>query len=151
MKSRALLGYSLVSRFLVYLVLSPFALGQAKVDGVQPSPIVQTEFGEIVGKTVSLPFNKLVYEYLGIPYAQPPLGELRFSAPRPSKPWSGTKDTSKFGAMCPQPPFPSAAETAKNESGLWYILLLVSLQFRKVEGNNAVKMQDSSHQKTHLI
>lgn len=122
MKSRALLGHSPVFRFLVYLVLSSFELGQAKVDGEKPSPIVQTEFGEIVGKTVSLPFSKLVYEYLGIPYAQPPLGELRFSAPKPAKPWSGTKDASKFGAMCPQPPFPSAAESNETESGLWQIL-----------------------------
>ena len=67
------------------------------------SPVVQTNSGAVVGKTETLPHGKSVFEYLGIPYAEPPIGELRFAAPKPAKPWSGTKDAKEFGAECPQP------------------------------------------------
>ncbi len=42
-------------------------------------------------------------EFLGIPYAQPPVGDLRWREPLPAKPWSGIRDASNFGAACSQP------------------------------------------------
>ena len=42
-------------------------------------------------------------EFLGIPYAQPPVGELRWHAPLPARPWSGIRDAQAFGAPCAQP------------------------------------------------
>lgn len=41
--------------------------------------------------------------WLGIPYAQPPVGELRWQAPRPARPWAGVRSANAFGAHCPQP------------------------------------------------
>lgn len=65
--------------------------------------IVQTESGAVIGKIENLPHGRSVHEYLGIPYAEPPVGKLRFAAPKPIKPWSGVKRTTQFGASCPQP------------------------------------------------
>jgi para-nitrobenzyl esterase len=42
-------------------------------------------------------------EFLGIPYAQPPVGDLRWRAPEPAQPWTGVRDAGKFGAACSQP------------------------------------------------
>jgi para-nitrobenzyl esterase len=42
-------------------------------------------------------------EFLGIPYAQPPVGELRWHEPLPAKPWSGVRDASAFDGACAQP------------------------------------------------
>lgn len=42
------------------------------------------------------------YAWLGIPYAQAPLGDLRWRAPRPAQPWRGTREALAFGAACPQ-------------------------------------------------
>jgi len=39
------------------------------------SPVVQTESGAVVGKIETLPYGKSVHKYLGIPYAEPPVGE----------------------------------------------------------------------------
>ncbi|HUI63463.1 MAG TPA: carboxylesterase/lipase family protein [Bacteroidota bacterium] len=42
--------------------------------------------------------------FRGIPYAHPPLGELRWKPPQREEPWTGVKDCVKFAASCPQPP-----------------------------------------------
>ena len=43
------------------------------------------------------------YEYRGIPYAEPPVGLLRFANPKPyNQSWDGVRDYVKFGASCAQ-------------------------------------------------
>lgn len=42
-------------------------------------------------------------EFLGIPYAQPPVGNLRWREPAPAKSWKGVRDAGAFGAPCSQP------------------------------------------------
>ncbi|GLY38757.1 carboxylesterase [Amycolatopsis sp. NBRC 101858] len=44
-----------------------------------------------------------VRTFLGVPYAEPPVGELRFRAPRPVPPWSGERDATKWAPRAPQP------------------------------------------------
>lgn len=44
-----------------------------------------------------------VRTFLGVPYAEPPVGELRFRAPRPAKPWTGERDATKWAPRAPQP------------------------------------------------
>lgn len=41
--------------------------------------------------------------YLGIPYAAPPIGELRWKAPQPVTSWTEVKTCKAFGSSCPQP------------------------------------------------
>jgi para-nitrobenzyl esterase len=41
-------------------------------------------------------------EFLGIPYARPPIGALRFAPPEPVAPWQGTRSATVFGNACPQ-------------------------------------------------
>ena len=42
------------------------------------------------------------HAWLGIPYAEPPLGGLRWRAPQPLLPWTGTREALAFGDSCPQ-------------------------------------------------
>jgi para-nitrobenzyl esterase len=55
---------------------------------------LKIENGTIEGIMDSLTGVKL---YLGIPYAKPPVGELRWKAPQPLDNWQGVKETKKFG------------------------------------------------------
>jgi carboxylesterase type B len=59
---------------------------------------VQTTSGQVKGHVSA--WKPAVSEYLGVPYAQPPLGALRFAAPQPFR---GTReiDAREFGASCP--------------------------------------------------
>jgi para-nitrobenzyl esterase len=61
------------------------------------SPVV-TEDGPVTGTNV---FG--VSGYLGIPYAAPPVGQLRWMPPQPHGMWSGVFDANSFGNYCTQP------------------------------------------------
>ena len=40
--------------------------------------------------------------FLGVPFASPPVGSLRFMPPVASTPWKGVRDANKFAPVCPQ-------------------------------------------------
>ncbi len=46
--------------------------------------------------------------YLGIPYAAPPVGELRWRPPQPAWSWKGVREAKEFGPKCPQRNPPSS-------------------------------------------
>ncbi|XP_075540477.1 acetylcholinesterase-like isoform X2 [Dermacentor variabilis] len=60
-----------------------------------------TSLGTVSGRKLSL-LNTIVEEYIGIPYAEPPLGELRFRPPLPSRQWTDTFDATTKRTACPQ-------------------------------------------------
>lgn len=47
-----------------------------------------------------------VRSFRGIPFAAPPVGELRWKAPRPVVRWAGVRQCDVFGPQCPQAPYP---------------------------------------------
>src|SRR3954453_12492322 len=59
--------------------------------------IVDTTSGRLEGLT-----DGEVAVFRGIPFAAPPVGELRFRAPRPVEPWAGVRPASEFGCWAPQ-------------------------------------------------
>ncbi len=63
---------------------------------------VQLDSGLISG--MSSEISKVISVFKGIPYAQPPVGELRWKPPLPVKPWKGIRPTLAFGAAAPQSP-----------------------------------------------
>ncbi|GAB1293474.1 Carboxylic ester hydrolase [Apodemus speciosus] len=56
-----------------------------------------------LGKYVSLEgFPQPVAIFLGVPFAKPPLGSLRFAPPEPAEPWSFVKNATSYPPMCSQ-------------------------------------------------
>jgi para-nitrobenzyl esterase len=50
-----------------------------------------------------------VRSYKGIPFAAPPVGELRWKAPQPIIPWEGVRECTAFGPDCPQASYPQGS------------------------------------------
>jgi para-nitrobenzyl esterase len=63
------------------------------------APVVVTDAGRLRGSDADG-----VWRFLGIPYAAPPVGGLRWKPPATTKPWSGVREATAFGAKCMQPP-----------------------------------------------
>jgi para-nitrobenzyl esterase len=70
---------------------------------------VQTADGRVCGVTTDG-----VTSYLGIPYAAPPVGQLRWRAPQPAQPWTTTLQATTPNASCPSPGFPPGSPPAAN-------------------------------------
>lgn len=68
---------------------------------LQPELQIDAPCGALQGK---LDAHERVRQFLGIPYARPPLGELRWRSPQPIPPWSGVRDATTFGMPAPQNP-----------------------------------------------
>ncbi|CAH2107817.1 unnamed protein product [Euphydryas editha] len=66
------------------------------------NPVVLISSGKIRGTVVSLLDGSKYYSFKGIPYAQPPVGKLRFKDPLPLEPWYGILDAIEHGPVCPQ-------------------------------------------------
>ncbi|XP_058531051.1 cocaine esterase-like [Ochotona princeps] len=67
------------------------------------SPIRTTHSGQVRGSLVHVEGTDVgVHTFLGIPFAKPPLGPLRFAPPEPAEAWSGVRDGTSHPAMCPQ-------------------------------------------------
>ena len=73
------------------------AQAQQPQPGLPLAPLVQASAGPVQGLN-----NHGVYEYLGIPYAQPPVGDLRWQPPQPYSHWSETREATHFGPTCAQ-------------------------------------------------
>ena len=76
---------------LAVLSATPAALAQSSAD------VVMTGAGQVKGATADG-----MRKYLGIPYAAPPVGELRWRPPQAPASWSGVRDATKFAAHCAQ-------------------------------------------------
>jgi para-nitrobenzyl esterase len=75
--------------------------GGAAVEFRRSSPsrcAVKTGAGLVEGR-----LEQGIWEFLGIPYARPPVAELRWRPPRPVPPWQGVRPCAQFGDSCPQP------------------------------------------------
>uniref|UniRef100_A0A8C8TWK6 Carboxylic ester hydrolase n=1 Tax=Peromyscus maniculatus bairdii TaxID=230844 RepID=A0A8C8TWK6_PERMB len=67
------------------------------------SPIRNTHTGQVRGSLVHVKDSDVgVHTFLGIPFAKPPVGPLRFAPPEPPESWSGVRDGTSQPAMCLQ-------------------------------------------------
>jgi|HubBroStandDraft_2_1064218.scaffolds.fasta_scaffold08140_5 para-nitrobenzyl esterase len=68
------------------------------------APTVTIDTGKLRGEA-----QGAVVSFKGIPFAQPPVGDLRWRPPQPVAKWQGVRDATSYGADCMQLPFPSDA------------------------------------------
>jgi para-nitrobenzyl esterase len=81
------------------------------LDLMQKEPIIQLDSGPIVKN------KKGVYK--GIPYAAPPVKNLRWRPPQPVTPWTRPRRGDKFGAVCPQMSYRGAMDEDCLSLNVW--------------------------------
>lgn len=86
-----------VDCLVLFALLLPTMVVLAEIDLHKPIAI---ETGLLQGVANS---GDQVVAFKGIPYAAPPVGDLRWREPQPAARWEGVRDASRFGASCPQP------------------------------------------------
>ena len=69
-----------------------------------PLLMAQVQNAGVIGGRVEGVLADGVVSFKGIPFAAPPVGDLRWKAPHPVKPWNGVKKADSFGPMCMQDP-----------------------------------------------
>jgi para-nitrobenzyl esterase len=67
--------------------------------GAASDPEVKTDAGTVRGKS-----DGTVAAFLGMPYAAPPVGDLRWKPPAPVAKWAGVRDATSFASRCMQGP-----------------------------------------------
>jgi len=87
-----LTGYCIHRWLVVFAALALFWCGTAA-----GTPVITTDLGLVQGTQQG---DLVVYK--GLPFAAPPVGNLRWRAPQPAKPWSGIKAADQFSPRCMQ-------------------------------------------------
>ena len=88
--------------FLGLLMLASSHSKAQRAENVNAFPVkVTTANGIIEGE---YDVRTKIQSFKGIPFAQPPIGDLRWKAPQPIANWIGVKQTKKFGPRAMQPP-----------------------------------------------
>jgi para-nitrobenzyl esterase len=76
----------------------------AAVVSCAQTAVAQIQTVDVTGGRVEGVVAHGVAAFKGIPFAAPPVGELRWKAPQPVKPWTATRKADTYGASCMQDP-----------------------------------------------
>ena len=95
-------------RIVIAILLAGVAAFESRA---QSDPIVSVTGGQIRGSARA---GGAVFK--GIPFAAAPTGERRWREPMAVQAWSGVRDATKFGAICPQAPTPIVGDAIKTAS-----------------------------------
>jgi para-nitrobenzyl esterase len=115
-RSWLILGVLAVT-LLVASVLSIRALGPLRVDPPVRIADVSSERLLTSGSVVGFAADGDTHAWLGIPYARPPVGALRWRAPAEPEAWTDTRDALHFGPPCVQLASPLGGVPAEDDEG----------------------------------
>jgi para-nitrobenzyl esterase len=84
------------------LLLSACAIHPGAVTAMRHAPDRRDVSATVAAGTLRGMEAQGVRAFLGVPYARPPVGDLRWRAPRPVTPWRGARDATRLGPDCTQ-------------------------------------------------
>ncbi|XP_065589254.1 fatty acyl-CoA hydrolase precursor, medium chain-like [Cyrtonyx montezumae] len=88
---------------LLSLILTAGLTALAATGPKAEQPEVVTKHGAVRGYQMKVDAaERSVNIFLGLPFAKPPVGPLRFSEPQPPEPWRGVRDATSYPPMCLQ-------------------------------------------------
>ncbi len=100
------MGETIKIRFVAVVLLMAVPVLMAPRSAADGTERVRVEQGLLAGTSGVHPYVRV---YKGIPYAAPPVGELRWKAPQPPAAWPGVRQATEFAPVCMQTPYPASA------------------------------------------
>ena len=97
----AVVGAS-VAILVIFLVIAAADKATQYGSTVQDPPVITTTSGPIQGKAYTSNSSIVMEAWMGIPYAEPPVGDNRWKAPIAKAAWTYTLDTKELKPMCVQ-------------------------------------------------
>ena len=97
-----LLVYFTVTTIVLYLGPEWF-MPSLRDQRIQNSPFVHTPNGDLIGTTLTSRNGRAILAFRRIPYAVPPINDLRYSKPKPIPSWKGVLEATKRSPPCIQP------------------------------------------------
>ncbi|XP_076686877.1 juvenile hormone esterase-like [Andrena cerasifolii] len=79
-----------------------FALLATDISCILAKPVIHTREGSVRGTVLKTWKGREIFAFLGVPYAEPPIGRFRFRNPVPKRPWGGILDAQTEGEQCTQ-------------------------------------------------
>ena len=108
--------------FILPMVIGISALTGCKTEETEVMENIKIDSGLIIGTEIG-ETGKEIRIFKGIPYAAPPVGELRWQAPRPVEAWSGVRDCTEFSLTAPQNPMFGGSPAGASEDCLYLNVL----------------------------
>ncbi len=93
---------AVMPRFLAAALLAVLTLEPTVVPAQTAGPMASIDAGRLAGVLDDAGIDS----YRGIPFAAPPVGNLRWREPQPVAAWNGVRDAREYGDRCQQSPFP---------------------------------------------
>ncbi|XP_060517685.1 acylcarnitine hydrolase-like [Cylas formicarius] len=129
---------------------SQLLLGILLVSFVHSDLLIDLPDGTIRGVETTTD-NYTYYSYRGIPFAKPPLGNLRFHAPVPNEPWDGILDATEYKSCCISmtlaldEPQQINREATSNVVGIWRLI------FNRMRYRQCVGPLSSCRRRRHCV
>ena len=89
--------------------------------------VAATDDGKLQGK-----HDEGIDQFLGIPYAAPPVGALRWQVPQPVQPWPGIRSATSYGNRCAQ--LPSGNGPREDTEDCLYLNVFTPADYRPGRG-----------------
>jgi len=117
------------SRVWLWVIAATCAAGPAHAQEAQPAPIATVRQGQLAGRDI----GGGIATFLGIPFAAPPVGDLRWHLPLPPQSWQGVRSAVNYGPACAQndPSFGGLFDKTSREDCLYLNLWTPSLKPQK--------------------
>ncbi|XP_045613364.1 carboxylic ester hydrolase [Procambarus clarkii] len=101
----------------VMAVVAASVAAEEAPEVVASEVVVETQEGLVSGLLEESTKGKLFHSYLGIPFAKPPVGSLRFKDPVPGERWEGVLEGTTMPTICPQLDMMAVMTSEMPESG----------------------------------
>ncbi|KAK5649339.1 hypothetical protein RI129_000368 [Pyrocoelia pectoralis] len=137
-----------INMFCLFLTVL-YVSGSVANDG----PLVETSLGKILGFYRSSFEGRVFSAFEGIPYAKPPVGDLRFEAPQPGLPWNDVLNANTL-YICKQAPT-SFIPVSGSQGNMYHLYLVIGLFHRAISQSGTALMpwalQKAALQKTRKL